>query len=328
MAEAAIISKMAGVPVKLLWNRTDDLQHDFYRPAGFHSFKGGLDASGKLIALKNHFISFGEGGRFAGSADMAGTEFPASFVPDLAYGATLMPLAMPTGPLRAPRSNALSFVYHSFIDELAHAAGKDPLQFRLDLLRMPRIPTPPASEGAGRGGGGGGNPFNPDRMYAALQLVGEKSNWSEKLPSGTGKGVAFYFSHAGYFAEVVQVSVRGRTFNIDKVWVVGDVGRQIINPTNAMNQCEGAALDGISEALGQKITLEKGRVKETNFDGHPLLRIRQAPKVQVDFLISDNPPTGLGEPALPPVVPALCNAIFSATGKRVRSLPIDLPALV
>jgi isoquinoline 1-oxidoreductase beta subunit len=140
-------------------------------------------------------------------------------------------------------------------------------------------------------------------------------------------GVAFYFSHQGYFAEVVQVTMRERALKVDKIWIVGDVGRQIVNPLGATAMCEGSALDGIGSALGQKITLENGRVKERTFAEHPFLRMSQAPKVQVDFLLSDNNPTGLGEPALPPAIPALCNAIFAASGMRIRSLPIDLAAL-
>ena len=323
MVEAAWIARQAGRPVKLLWNRQDDMQHDFYRPAGFHNFKGGLDASGRLVALRDHFITFdGMDGKPANSAEMQSTEFPARVLANCLYESSSMPLGAPTGPLRAPGSNAMAYVFQSFLDEMAHAAGKDPIAFQLELFGEPRtLPTPP----------GGPGPFGPQpqfhtgRMRGVVELVAEKSGWGKKtLPARTGMGFACYFSHLGYFAEVVQAKVAADgTVTPQKVWIAADVGRQLINPSGGLTQVQGAALDGLGEALGQAITIEAGRTVQANFDTFPLLRMNQAPIVEVHWLTTDNPPTGLGEPALPPVVPALCNAVFAATGKRVRSLPID-----
>ncbi len=326
LVEAAWIAREAGVPVKLLWTRPDDFQHDLYRPGGYHFFSAGLDAAGTLTAFRDHFISFGRDKEFAPSAALSDAEFPARYVPDVALDASLMPLGIPTGALRAPRSNAICFAFQSFLDEVAHAAGKDPLEFRRALLAAgPSGPPPTPPPGAPAGGAPPPPTMNPARMLGVLELAAEKSGWGKQPPSrGTGMGVAFYFSHRGHFAEVAQVSVSKKgKLRIERVWVAGDIGSTIINPSMAENQVQGAVLDGISEMLGQEITFDAGRTEQSNFHEYPMLGIQQAVPVEVHFRKTDFPPTGLGEPALPPVIPAVCNAIFAATGKRVRSLPLS-----
>ncbi len=321
--EAAWISKVAGAPVKLIWSREDDIRHDTYRPGGFHTFKAALDKNGRLTALTDHFVSYGADGKFANSANIAGNVFPAEFVPNLNFGASLMPLGTPTGPLRAPGSNALAFVFQSFLDEVARASGRDPLDFHLDLLSEKRVAAAPAA--ATPPGGIPQPAFDPARMRGVLTTVAEKAGWGKrKLAAGSGLGIAYYFSHLGYVAHVVEATVsRQGQVKVDKIWVAVDVGSHIVNPSGAINQVQGATLDGLGQALGQEITIARGGVVQGNFDDFPILRMNQAPPVEVHFQTSNVSPTGLGEPALPPLLPALANAIFAASGKRHRDMPLS-----
>ncbi|MCC6928061.1 MAG: xanthine dehydrogenase family protein molybdopterin-binding subunit [Gemmatimonadaceae bacterium] len=311
VVEAAWIAREAGMPVKLTWSREDDVQHGFYRPGGFHFLRGGLDEAGRLLAWRNHFVTFGDGDKTAFDAGMSGAEFPARFVDHFAAGMSMMPLGVPTGPLRAPQGNAMSFVMQSFLDELAHAAGRDPLQFRLDLLSDGRALTDPA--------------FDAGRVRGVLTLVAEMSGWRNRAKApGRGMGLAFHYSHRGYFAEVVEASVDdNRRVRVHQVWAAGDVGGPIISRSGATGQVQGSVLEGLGSAMGQEITIERGRVVQSNFNDYPILRLRQAVPVDVRFEQSHAPLSGLGEPSLPPVIPALCNAIFAACGERVRSLPLS-----
>lgn len=314
VAEACMISKRAGVPIKLTWTREDDMRHDFYRPGGFHFLRGAVDAAGKISAWKNHFVTFCLPGAKEPmrSAGLSPEELPARFLPNYRLEQSMIPSIVLTGPLRAPGSNAFGFVMQSFIDELAHAAGRDPIEFRLELLGEDR------KVAATRG-----PVYDTARMKGVVRAVAKMAKWGRKLEPGRGLGSAFHYSHSGYVAQVAEVSVaKDGTLKVHDVWCAVDVG-PIINRSGAENQIEGSILDGLGGAWTQEITVEKGRTMQSNFHEYPLLRMSEAPRVHIEFIESDNPPTGLGEPALPPLPPAICNAIFAACGKRIRSLPIS-----
>ncbi len=326
VAEAAYLTKQIGKPVKVVWTREDDMQHDYYRPGGFQFLKAGLTADGKIAGWHNHFITYGDHDKkqTMTAANMGPTEFPQPFIQNYQLDQTAMPVAVRTGSLRAPSSNAFAFVIQSFLDELAVAANKDPVQFRRDLLNTKKVLPPPPASGPGGGGGLGGAGFSAERMLGVLELAAEKSGWGRKLPKGTALGFAFHFSHSGYFAEVAEVSVDSRKrVKVNKVWVAGDIGSTIINPSAAESMAQGAVVDGISALMGHEIVIEKGRVTNTNFNTHPLIRLAQAPpQIDMHFKLTNNPPTGLGEPSMPPILPAVTNAIIAVTGDRVRSLPL------
>ena len=297
------------VPVKLVWTREDDISHDQYRPTGYHFFKAGLDASGKLIAFRDFVPST--------NSVVPANEFPRGFVEHFQVAsAPVTPFNIPTGALRAPGTNGISFVMQSFIDEIAVAAGKDPLQYRLDLLASPVGAAAPGPAGA----------FDAARARGVLEAVREMSDWNNRsrLPRGTGKGVAFQFAHSGYVAYVVEVSVGAdKRMAVNKAWCAVDIGRQIINPSHATNLVQGAFIEAMSHMMAWQITIDKGRVVQKNFNNYQPTRMMHAPStIEVKFVATDFDPTGLGEPALPPAVPAIANAIHAATGVRIRTVPL------
>ncbi len=300
---------MPSVPVKLLWTREDDMHFDQYRPGGFHFFKAGLDGDGRMVAFRDYVAST--------ASVVPANEFPRGFVPNFrVFSDPVAPFSIPTGALRAPGTNGVSFVMQSFIDEVAVAAGKDPLQFRLDLLASP-VAGGPATPGAG---------FNAARARGVLEAVRDMSNWNRRasLPKGTAQGCAFQFAHAGYVAYVAEVTVGAdKKLKITKAWAAVDVGRQIVNPSTSINLVQGGFIEAMSHLMAWEITIEKGRVVQNNFGQYQPARMMQAPPlIEVKFLQTDYNPTGLGEPSLPPALPAVTNAIFAATGVRIRSLPL------
>lgn len=325
IVEATAIAQKVGAPVKLTWTREDDLQHDHFRPGGFHHLRGGVDANGKLIGWHNHFVTFANRVERDGKSilqpgsggSLSGDEFPGRWLANCLLEQTALECRIPMGPWRAPGSAVFSWVFHSFIDELAHAGGRDPVEFRMELL---------GKEDIVPGTGERGQPYSVARMRNVLREVAEKSGWgTRKFARGQGAGVAFHFSHRGYVAEVAEVTVsKSGELKVDRVVVVTDIGAQIVNLSGAENQVQGSVIDGLSTLMHPELNIEGGRIVQSNFHDYKLLRMPETPpKIEMHFLKTDYPVTGLGEPVLPPLAPAVCNAIFAATGKRVRELPLS-----
>ena len=312
MCEAAAISQRAGVPVKLQWTREDDMAYDLYRAGGFHQLEGSLDADGKVTGWRDHFITFANDGRPVSGGALRPGIFPSGLVDNVRFEQTALDWKNRCAAWRAPGANVFGFVVQSFVHELAAAAGRDHLDVLLEIFGEPRWL-------------GQGNPqtLNTERAANVVKLAAEKAGWGREMPDGRALGLAFYFSHMGHIAEVADVSVADdKRIKVHKVTVAADVG-PIVNLSGAENQMQGSVVDGLSTMLGLSVTFENGRVQQSNFDNYPLLRMPATPKVDVHFVDSDFSPTGLGEPALPPLAPAVCNAIFTATGHRIRTLPIS-----
>ena len=316
--EAAQVSKAVGKPVKLVWTREDDMQHDFYRPAAYHRFQGGLDAEGKPAVWQHRMVSTSinaffspkdpvEQSELGGAADV-----PYEFA-NVRVEYAPVPSGVPVAWWRSVESSTNAFAVECFLDEMAGAAGVDPLEFRLRLLAEPRKVKNPASPDA--------TPLDTERLKGVLKLAAEKSGWGSPLPKGRGRGIACHYSFSTYVAEVAEVTVERGGLRVNRVVAAVDCGT-VINPDALHAQVESAIVYGLSAALYGEITIGKGGVQQSNFHEYELMRIDAMPKVEVYNVSSTDRPTGIGEPGLPPASPAMANAIFAATGKRLRRLPI------
>jgi isoquinoline 1-oxidoreductase subunit beta len=313
--EAAAIARKVNAPVKLQWTREDDFGHDFYRPAGYHQLKGAIDKDGRLDAWREHFITFTADGK----KEVTGGNLTANLkysikAPNLRRAKTMFPLKIPTGAWRAPGDNAQVFAAQGFMHELSVAAGRDHVEFLIDAVNrdVPELaPKDPSVN------------FNPKRATDVIRMCAEKAGWGKKLSNGSGLGLAWCYSHAGHTAQAVELSVdANKRIKVVRIVAVLDVG-PIIDMAGSEAQAQGASTDALSTAMGLKINIENGLVQEQNYNAYPILRLPFAPMtIDAYFIQSEHPPTGMGEPAFPALAPALGNAIFAATGERVRRLPL------
>jgi isoquinoline 1-oxidoreductase beta subunit len=317
VGEAAYLSLRAGRPVQVVWSREDDIQYSFHRPAGCHFLRGALDASGRVIGWGQHLMNasrdtfLGQGDDPANQGEIGSFDFPAELVPNLRYEYTLADSVVPRGQWRAVEPSSNVFVQQAFVDELARAANQDPLEFQLDLLGDPRAVA-----------WYGGRTWDVGRLRRVYEVAAERAGWGTPLPEGRGRGIAGSYANSSFVAHVVEVEVSDDgTLDVRRVVSAVDCGL-VVNPSGAEAQVEGSIVYGLSAALYGEITVDGGRVLQSNFHDYPPLRIGQMPEVEVHFVPGADRPQGMGEPPLPPLAPALTNAIYDASGIRIRHLPI------
>ena len=318
--EAALLSKAVGAPVKVQWTREDDIQHDFYRPASVQRIIAGIDNEGRVVAWR-HRMSAPSINAWIGEDDPAESEvhgiddLPLE-IPNFRMEFALAKSVVPRGWWRSVENSANAFVVNGMLDELAHAAEKDPIDFHLALLTPKRKiehKSPAAKD----------YPFEADRLRRVIELARDRSGWANGAAAGHALGFAAWYSFLSYVAEVAEVSVEGGAIKVHRIVAAIDCG-QPVNPDGIAAQVEGAIAYGLSAALEEAITIKNGRVEQSNFHDFPLLTIETMPKVDVFIVPSKAMPTGTGEPGLPPAAPAVANAVFALTGKRLRTMPFKL----
>ena len=317
--EAAQIARHVSGPVQLVWTREDDMTHDFYRPAGMRRLRGAVDGEGKIVAWSDHLVDTAIGAYWSepGKWKASGDELPGDLVypvPNIRTSFSLAESGVPRAWWRSVGHSFNGFAVESFIDELAYAAKQDPYQFRRRLLQLPQLPKEKRdSEDP---------PFEPERLIAVLDLAAKKGDWGKPLPRGRGRGIACTSNYA-YLAQVAEVTVEHDTVRVDRLVTAVDCG-QVINPMGARSQLEGGAVFTLSSILKEAITIKNGAVEQQNFDDYSVLRFPEAPKLETWFIESHADPHGLGEAAVGLTAPAVANAIFAATGKRLHRMPFRM----
>jgi len=312
--EAAQIARHVSTPVQLVWTREDDMTHDFYRPAAMRRMRGAVDAAGNIVAWSDFLVDPAIGAQWNQQYEPNGDELPGRLIypiPHIRTHFSLAESAVPRAWWRSVENSFNGFSVESFVDELAHAADMDPYQFRRRLLQ-PQIPAEKPDE----------HPFDPKRLIAVLDLAAQKGDWGKPLGPHRGRGIACTSVYA-YLAQVAEVTVERDTIRVDRLVTAVDCG-QVINPGGARSQLEGGAVFTVSSILDEAITIQNGAVKEQNFDDYQVIRMLEVPTLETWFIESHDAPHGLGEAAVGLTGPAVANAIFAATGKRLRKMPFRM----